>query len=365
MVAVGPASALTLEPDIKLIKPALLYGDKVKLYSPLANMLASVAALGGAEGEDRIKAILKLMEAVGETVPPEAAAAMRGLQAIQKLPRAQRRKLLRGRTGKEAQEFAHKLEDAWRPLQEKVDEMLIEAGADELEKPLTLGLLDVEPLFDESGNLDTVIETFATRLGEVLADGHSYPLFDDTSGGLARAGIAEGLFEMSTSSTARGKQVTAASELLSYLPAFPLASVAEILDIREALRRPLVAFRGAMVEVATLIDSPATDERFRDEVLEIYRGTVAPAIEAIRDEVETNAYLRKLIGEAVKDLPKWLGAGILTLATTPSSQLPELIVAGAAAVEPAARAGWEHAQGKREIRAQQYYFLYETERLLA
>jgi hypothetical protein len=261
--------------------------------------------------------------------------------------------------------MTEQLEQAWREVRKQVEVILEKGSANELVRPIEQGLLRVELLMEEGDTeVESMVERFTDKLGEVLNDQRSYPLFDDESGSLVDAGIAEGLFSVGAGAVSRGKQVAAASEFLSYVPAFPAASIDEILDIREKLRDPLVRFRGAMVEVASLIDASPFQDEFDERVVDVYREKVAPAIQEIRERVEENAYLRRLVGEAVSDLPKWVGAGILGLATTPMGHIPEVIAAGAAVVEPAVKAAWSrHVEG-RAIGAYQYYFLYETERLL-
>lgn len=97
---------------------------------------------------------------------------------------------------------------------------------------------------------------------------------------------------------------------------------------------------------------------------QIYRAEVEPSLEEIREEVESNTYLHRLLGESAKDIPKWLGAGFLALATTPVTNIPALVVAGATAAGPAVQAAWKKHETSKQLRRHPYYFLYETNRLL-
>lgn len=157
------------------------------------------------------------------------------------------------------------------------------------------------------------------KLGDILAEGRAYPLFDDRTGSLVAAGVAEGLFSPHRESLFRGRQIGAAAHLMSYLPAFPSASVSEILAIRNELMNPLIRFRSAVVKLAHLIDSAPYEPDFSVRIEELYRDEVAPAVLEIREQVESNRFLQQLAGEAVRDIPKWLGAGFIALATTPGA----------------------------------------------
>lgn len=352
-----------MQADVELVKPALLYADKVRLLSPLANLVMGVASLGQAEGAERARTIVQLAEVVGQPLPPEMDQILVGLETIDSLPRSQRRKLLGAQRAKEIRQMLERLEDAWGELRVKVDEMLSRVGLDQLLPALEIGVLEVEPLVDPSKpEIDEMIAVFVEKLGGILSGGITYPLFDDRAGDLIRAGIAEGLFVPSADALDRGREVGAASEFMHYLPAFPPASVAEILDLRRELQSPLVRFRAAMVRVGNAINAASHEEEFRGEVERIYREEVAPAIEELREAVETNKYLWRLVGQTLKeDLPKWLGAGVLALAVTPTKHVDDLIVAGATVVQPAVKAAWEKYVSARDIRQHQYYFLYETD----
>src|SRR4051794_25876549 len=48
-VATGPSGGLSLENEIRLVKPALLYADRVTLISPAATLLQAATDVGASE----------------------------------------------------------------------------------------------------------------------------------------------------------------------------------------------------------------------------------------------------------------------------------------------------------------------------
>lgn len=363
VIATAP-SGLSLSGEARLLRPAVLYGDGVRLFSPLATLLSGFAAMAEAEGVERAQIMQALAETTGAPHASEIAAIVPGLEMVLSLPRRERREFLGGRKSNEFRDMLKRVDEVWDELREKVEEILDQAGAHELIPALEVGLLEIEPLLDENGDMDRMIEEFVSKLGQVLRDGKSYPLFDDATGSFVRARVAEGLLQCGGPAMRRGREVGAASQFMFYLPAFPNATIRELIDIRKELHRPLVQFRSAMVRVADVLDAEPYGSEFQEHVEQAYRSDVAPALEEIREQIESNTYLQQLAGEAVKDLPKWLGAGFIAAATTPWSDLPELIAAGATAVAPAVKAAWEHRRAGRQVRQEQYYFLYEANRLL-
>jgi hypothetical protein len=365
VVAAMPAS-VDMSPDLALVKPALLYGDRVRIISPLATLLAGVAALGYAQGIERAEVIEQIFEALGEPNAAEVKQVVTGIATLSQLPRAERRKLMGGKGSKELKNLSQQLDDLWSEVRGKVDEVLVQAHLDELVPAVEAGLVEVEPLVEEGKafDLDRMMSLFVERVGRVLEKSLAYPLFDDKMGSLVDAGIAEGMFKLAPGTEERERQVGTAAELLSHLPAFPPASISDILGIRDDLKRPLTRFRAAMARVARDVSSGPRGAEFTSEIERIYRAEVAPALLEIREAIESSSYLNQLLGESARDIPAWLGAGFIALATTPITHLPEVAAIGMAAAGPAAKSAWVVAEKRRAIRQSQYYFLYETQALL-
>jgi hypothetical protein len=60
VIGTSPAG-MSLEKEIQLVKPALLYGDRVVLYSPTASLLTIIRQLGDLDEDDRIDFVLDVM----------------------------------------------------------------------------------------------------------------------------------------------------------------------------------------------------------------------------------------------------------------------------------------------------------------
>jgi hypothetical protein len=249
--------------------------------------------------------------------------------------------------------------------------MLETSGANELTQAVEANLLRIEPLIADDGDFSTdhVVGALVAKLGDVLSAGGTYPLFDETVGNLVRHGIDEGLFQPSPLAPAHGKQVSAAARFMGHLPAFERASIAEVLDVREELRVPLVRFRGAMITLERTIESAAYEADFVDRVDELYREQVAPALQEIDERVRDNAYLQRLIGELVPELKTIMGS-ILTISTVAAADLP-ILIAGVATslgtrsvIAAAVAAAEKRRQEGKAIGQHTLYFLYRTQQLL-
>lgn len=365
---VNASRAASLAGDIRLLKPALLYADSVTLYSPAAIMLFMVGQTANLNPKQR----MEFLRRIYPTLEPERAPVVLALLnyydqlARQKRGRSKEELLTYLQMKPKMDELQQQLESIWvDELIPKVEGMLESSGASQLVEAMSQGILDVDPLMrgEEEFELDQFIDAFVDKLAKVLSQRGAYPLFDDQTGTLVRHGIAEGLFATSPVTRERGKQVAAASDFMSRLPAFSGATIREILDIRRELQSPLVRFRAAMIELGTLIESAAYEEAFPEEVDELFKARVEPVLLEIEEQIQGSAYLSELIGEAVGDT-KTLLTGVLAFGITESADLPNLLAGGAAATQVIASAAWKWQMERRKTKQNELYFLYRTEELL-
>jgi hypothetical protein len=359
VVGVSPTSRFSLETELRLIKPALLYGDRVTLCSPATSLVAMASAIGHLSDDEKIDF---LAQVVSQVSPEQAEDTLKVLSAFRELRRKRRRSreeiLL-------VERVRRQLGVAWEMMRERMDHMVATSGANELAPAMEQGLLEVDVLLssEEDFSLEQMLQEFLDRLAKSLTSDVAYPLFDDQAGSLVEAHVAEGLIVPTKSADARGRQVGAAAAFMSRLPAFPGATVAEILDIREELRDPLVRFRAGVAEATHSLAARSYEGEFAGELEQIYVEKVGPALLEISEAVQANRYLRQLLGESTTDL-KTILTGVLTFGLTHTSDLAPLIAGGAAAATAAVTAAWKTVAEGRRIRETQFYFLYETQQLL-
>jgi hypothetical protein len=256
-------------------------------------------------------------------------------------------------------------------LQTAVVPMLEEAGAGELAPAIDAGLMDIDPLVSEfTDDQDALINAFMDKLRALLLSRDAYPLFDEQVGVLVRAGVDEGMFELGRTAKRRGKSVGLASDFIARVPVFPDASIAEILDVRNELRRPLSQFRAAVSAFSARVEAAAHDEDFAAEVDDLYIAEVAPALQEIREAVEANTYLKQLGRQAVSSVNEMIAlGGGLTIGLMGFTDTPAvasvLVGAGAALSQAATSAAASHARGRDEIERNHLFLLYQAEHLLS
>ena len=358
VAAVTSIDALDLRHETQLVKAALLYADEVTLASPKALMLASLAAFGAADRRARIDGVAELIWQLEQG--HEAAELYQRLRKCRRRLSPQERSMLVG--------LEHHLEASSQELAAQVDDMLEQAGAEELGRALEDGVVTIHGLGSEGADEETFLDVAVERMADLLADtvsasARTFPLFDDDAGDLLRAMVAEG--RVVGAHRPRAAEAGIAGRLIAQLEAFPDAEMDVVLDVRRQLQTPLVRFRAALASAGSQFESAAWDESFAREVDDLYRREVAPALLEVRealDELGARPTLLRAAGR--KETVGAIGASLALAAAGGIAQvdLPALIY-GTPGVGAAVSAAAE-AAGRRGTRRQAsrnaFYFLYQA-----
>jgi hypothetical protein len=367
-IAVGTTSAdgLRLDVETRLVKAAILYADSVILFSPAAAMLASAEQLGTLD-DDQMMGFLRLAApALGEgEVIAQACAEYERLRAKRRRSKEEIQQILG---------FQQLLRGATRDLAAASENLISQAGGDELSVAIAHGLVQVDPLVDAQPppgveTNDDLAETYLDKLGSLLVDPHIYPLFDDSAGALVREGLAEGLFTVPAGAARRGTQAATAASFVERMPALPRASMSDIIDVRSGLDEPLSRFRRAIIQLARVVDATFPQADLDDAIRDVYAADVEPVLQEIAATFARDAYLRELMAVVTDDVHKIIteGAG-LALGALGFAHLPAVAAASVGLTSAAASTAFKtgaRVKGKRaEAEQNQLYLLYTAEKEL-
>lgn len=361
-IGAAPHGSTNLEHDLRMVKAALLYGDAAKLCSPTSSIMLQVLVLG----ELKTKQQLEFLESIAPQLTKDVEQVTRVQQAINVYRQLNRK----SGTGKRLNQAELKLQmmlkqgftEQWVGVKEIVNKMAEEAGAAGLIRALQSGLLELHPFNDWEG--DGVVKEFWSVVSGAVLDGTTYPLFDQPTGDLVRAGIKEGIVEVSDAARARAQHSALAGHLLERLPLFDEATIDEILDVRRELDKPLVRFRSAMIKFSEDMKSAAWDADFQDDVATIFYRDVAPAILDIEEQVKSNKQLLPLANKLLGDL----GTGTLVAILVSQAQVPDVLAqalgvgVGGLRVAQNVRDTWKEKQSK--VEQNQLFFYYRAGKLL-
>ena len=350
-VAVAPPEAAPpdLATDLALVKAALLYGDRVALVSPAASLLRRLLAEAAAARTPRQR--LDLLASVADDLGlGEAPARLRG-----QMPEA-----------------APLVERLWRAFCGRLDRAAGASGLAQIAVAERAGALEIVDLAaaEAPGTLaDAAADDYARRVLAAVGSGGTHPLLDAASGeGVRRAlGRQRPLPDVRRH---RARHAALAADLSLRLPLFDRATVAETLDVRADLDRPLARFRGAVSRYAEAIAAEPWESGFGAEAEGVHTREVAPAVADIEDAIRRTGYLRELVSRYA-DRPALfapLAAPALALAVAGPDALAQAVslALGAGAVGAGALRAWHEADDRRrEAEAHRLSFYYAAGRRFA
>lgn len=391
-VKVAHASA-DLGAASSLVKPAILYADKVTVYSPAASLLRSVEGLAEIKGPgDRVAFIMHLMEQVPELrrdhdLSPDLRDTVR---VVASMPRPLARRAMRA-TGVSSEELDEVngqldgLQAVWEDeIPEAIEKALEITNAGELWTAIERGAVEVADITEGrqhqavaesvraassrgrrtvSDDLtDEIIGSLVARIIEMVSEPTAFPLFDPDATGLLRSLEREAGLSLSPAAVRQGSEIDSAARFMGFLPYFTDLSMDEVLDLRDDLRPPLTRFRAAMASIARDLQARQIDPSFPAEVEAGWRGQVAPALQEIEEALESHGLRRQVVSTAIGNPRRVLaGAGAAFAAThveqfSLSGLLAAAATAGVPALDIAAQSMKATRDAKRGVESQSFYF---------
>lgn len=392
-VQVAVASS-RLDEVAALVKPAILYADKVTIYSPAASLVGSIRKFGQIT-DPRQRVVLMLDVADG--VPSLAEHIGVDLKTFRKLreflaldPKAVRR--LTGMLGRSREvEALYEQIDVLGPIwEEKFPAAIREAeenlGGGDLMAAVDDGavaLADFSEARPDQVVADAVNATlgqrqsddmvnalivgFTSQMLEILSNHRSFPLLDAHASGLIRSLEIEAGFCPAQPAVRHGAEITSVTGIMGFLPSFPDLPMDEILDLRQQLMGPLRRFRSTWSLVSREFDSRPFDADFNAEIEDAWRTRVEPALLEIRDALSEHGLLREAASIALGDPRRILieAGGVLAAAHADASALSGMMAAALAAVVPVTdvtlRAMRSTAAARRQVRKHPFYFLHRLQ----
>jgi len=345
---------------MRLLKAGLLYADQCLLCSRKTGLVLNTLKLGSLSDAGK----LDFLEEVVPLLDPDDVAALDAVRTM--------RSVLKAKHHPMKAVFTLQLRKAWRGIRDKVDQIAHQAGLEGILDAVRLGLVEIHR-FENWEHTDALVAEYFAVVSGAIADGTTYPLFDDRTGALVEAAVRDGVVYVPATGTRRSAEAGLAAGLLGRLPMFEDASVEQVLDIRRELERPLLRFRSAIMSFADQVRTAQWEEGFSEDVARTFHRDVRPAVLDIEEAVRSNKYLAELTKKLI-DKPFVIPASAsLFFVLDRLSALPDRVSqALAASIPPAAGAAglaysaWRDWRDKQDyVERQQLFFYYRVGARLA
>jgi hypothetical protein len=384
-VGIQPTDDLNLDKEIRMVKAAILYADKVKLYSLKVPSILAISRFNNFPLNLQLEFFEKIIPFLSSRNNAQKLSA--SLKDYRKILQKEKLDIHELQL---KNEFERKMEQNWKDIAEQTNKFVQESQINQINSAMKAGVLELHEFKNsdsDSGALDLMIENaaaastlkikgkgsktkqdkawigeFVENISNSVSDDSTYPLLDNVTGNLVTAGVRSKISEVPSFGVDRGKQTELARYLLERLPLFEKASVDEILDIRKELDKPLARFRSAITNFSEDIKSTPWGKDFPPEADKIYIRDVKPALLDIEEAIQSNKFLTTLVrkfAEKPAALPK---GSLFSIAISQFSSLPKELAAslgiGIASASLIYEAYDEWARKNQAIEKNKLYFYY-------
>jgi len=369
--------------ELRHVKAALLYADRVRLVSPKMAMLEAAGRLLDGDEQERNHRLMRIAaEAFGDQRVRAA------LEVLQRKRGKDRHPTLIALD----QQAHRRIASAVPQVEAAIAGFRSQPSVAEIYRARDAGVLALDGLGIEAAPLiiDSILarrqsrplqpsRDFQSRLlqnmaREVAPARNTYPMFDDQIRELVR--VMGSLLPNTQIDAKAAAEPHLATAFIARMESFPDARMDDLLDVRRELGGPLIHFRSAVAGMAREMSETPLDEEFGRAADALYREKVAPAILEIRELEEERGYRHQLlrqvtIGEAKPDIAG-ASIGAIGLAAATYGSLPFFAAAVAGAAGPGlssvhnliAAIARERDRLERSRQANKFLFLVEADRRL-
>lgn len=350
--------------EVALLKVAALYGDKITLISPMYQLYEAIEVNVNANNNELaiVNSIIKLLPFC-ESVDPSFADKSLPIYDFKNIVASKKYKNAPIKCKLETKKF---LKQTYDEIIDKLNEILGTDKVNDINRLKKENRLTVQKF----NNLNLVDDNFIYEYIFNVSDSmkQAYPLLDNRLGELItnyRNTIQDGI------SPIERKNIISsglARKLMIELPAFNLASMDEIIDLRRELDRYLVRFRSAILIYSEEISVLPWGSDFDMNCEQIFIKHVELAILELKEQVNDNKIYKNLFGSLLSEdkLKSLIGSIVISSATYMSTKgigatiNPNMLAAGAFGLSEFTKAGYKTSEKNKQIKRNNLYFYYKA-----
>lgn len=294
-----------------MVRSAVLYADTVDLISPAGSLLSSADGLQDMDALSMSAHVASLTDAylqdvAGRQLAPEELTGLRGLMETALLSDAE----VQERYQEHAEEmFAllaqlrPTLTEGARQMRAAMGPVVASSGLEELRHAYERGVVTLTPLGElHTSDSQQVLLAFVEALRVAVASSSTRLLLDDSVAGLIEELVTSGDVRPSALMRRHAREAAVGTGLISRLPAFPEVPLDELLDMRADLADPLSRYRRATSTMGDALELDAFDRESSAEIDDLWRSSVAPTIEELREELGHHSLVREVARSATTDI---------------------------------------------------------------
>jgi hypothetical protein len=361
---------VSLIPDLRLVRSALLYADRVELISPGLAMLGTFDSLKDAGKVDPVKLVATLDDATlarlgWEGTAQEVRSSFTRLSRVLALPERLRRRKMSLEQEAELNGHLDELRQGMTEASTSVNDVLEQAGAPDLTQAVEAGALTVDVSgFDVDAETDQQVAWLQGMLLRRFQDPSAHLLLDDRLVQLVGELPETALSDINVGRATRTRTGTG---LIEQLPAFPDAEMGEVLALRDELTDGRARYRGAVTNLTARLQATVLDEALPSEIEDLWRDEVQPSLRDMQQTVSGSRLAQEVAGRVLTDYRTTMTGGLLVTLDHLTHLSPAQTVAVATPLT--ANVMWQAVgqflSHKDAIRRHELFYLFDVNRRLS
>lgn len=352
----SPDQGLTLDKDIRLVKLALLYSNKITLVSPKTSMIVGTIQLGDLTTDQKIAFLKK----VGPIADPNFS--IEEMDQMLEIVRKLNAKKIRS---KEELVALGKFKSAIKQMDEELkgiaEKIYYDSNFEQLLPLIESGKLELKHF--DFGMMDDgkFSEYMSSEIQDILKkSGSKYPVFDELMGNIAHQYSIENNIDYPKQ---KPKEIEFGKELILSLPNIDQISVDNMLKIKNELNNELSQFKGAILDYSKEINSNPFSEAAKVEMKKQYEYHIKPDLQALRNKVKQNKYLIHLTNEIMSNASTYVTQVGLFLGVCTLFDFEKLLSVSGVLGETTYKAYKKKAENTQGIKENQLFFYNELSRI--
>jgi hypothetical protein len=365
------------EYDIDLIKPALLFSDRVNLFTFRETMRQITYNQGATIARMPMMRIMSYLGVAIRRDPREIE--LLGLNPSDLPSAAEAEALTDGDAMNERfgdfwdnneeriESYADKVIQVWRQRYRELEAPGLHAAVDSGLLKVD-GWLTIPPEYQNRPIMpDEIFEASIEAFLDRLVNSSRQPMLDVGADWVAKNWPLDTDRTRSTEQRAaswHGPTITAANAVMR-LPGLERLSLEEVIDLRSELVQYLPAFRSEMIRLGEDLDeSNIEPDDLAVEIDRRWYRDISPVLEEIQRDVAEAAYPRRLLNTitAQKDAMISAGGAVVLATGSVAAGISTLAPAALAAAYPLAKALNDHISNRAAVKKNRLYLLYALEK---
>lgn len=293
-ILTAPDNSLSLIKDIRLVKLALLYSDKVTLFSPTTSLIVGALSMGSMNE----KQIVEFYKEVGPIIDSN----LQVDQIEEYLSIVKKIKAKKNRSKPELVilgKYKSMIKNFEKSALQIAENFYQGSNFEQLIPVIEAGLLEIKEFDFTTIEGDRFVEYMSNEIKDILSQSaYKYPIFDDIMGDLAFKYTLENDLSYQTQNP---MEIQMGKELILQLPNIDEISVENIIKLKNELYNELLRLKGVILDYSKEVESNPFSKDAHIEMKKQYEYNIQPELESLRNQITRNKFLKHLKNEVLSN----------------------------------------------------------------